>query len=476
MGLNSEDKEGVKYTPSFDIMGKREKEREEMDQENRIQLSDHFTYGRLIRFTIPTIASMIFLSCYSIVDGLFISNFAGKIAFASVNLVFPLFSIIGVFGIMIGTGGSAIIGAALGMGDHDRAKGYFSFFTVMCVVVGILGGIVGLFALEPLVVFLGAEPDMMEYCMRYGTIGMLTVPFFMLQFMFQSLFVTAEKPGLSFIVTVATGLLNIGLDAIFIIWLGWGVTGAAIATAIAEVFGGTAPLIYFLRPNDSLLRIVNPLVDFGALGKACVNGLSEFVSMISESIVITLYNYQLLRIAGADGVAAYGAIQYISFIFFAVFAGYNMGVQPVFSYNYGADTRTELKNLFSKSVLLMESEGLLMAVLLFSFAKPLASIFVGYDGYLLEMTAHGTRIYAILFITCGFNIFATGMFTALNNGIVSAICSFVRVIICECGAVLILPVFWGLNGIWASAPIAEIGATAIVVVFTIALRKKYGYA
>ncbi len=447
-----------------------------MSKENRIQLSDHFTYKRVLRFTLPSIASMIFLSCYSIVDGLFISNFAGKTAFASVNLTFPLFSIIGVFGIMIGAGGSAIIGATLGMGDRDRAKGYFSFFTVCCIIAGIIGSVAGLLLLKPLIIMLGAEPDMMAYCMRYGTIGMLTVPFFMLQFMFQTLFVTAEKPKLAFAVTVATGLINTILDAIFIIWLGWGVTGAAIATGIAEVFGGTAPLIYFLRPNDSLLRIVKPLADFRVLGRACTNGLSEFVSMVSESIVTTLYNFQLLKIAGADGVAAYGAIGYIAFIFFAVFGGYNMGVQPVFSYNYGADRRDELKNLFKKSVMLMVSWGLVMEMLIFSLARPLAAVFVGYDTGLLEMTVHGTRIYALLFITCGFNIFATGMFTALNNGIVSAICSFVRVIICECGAVLILPVFWGLNGIWASAPAAEIGATTIVLIYTMALRKRYGYA
>ena len=317
---------------------------------------------------------------------------------------------------------------------------------------------------------------MIHYCMIYGTIGMITVPCYMLQFMFQILFVTAENPRLGFWITVATGLMNIVLDFILIVLLHWGVVGAAVATGVSEIIGGVVPLVYFARPNDSLLRLGRPLVEYRALRKACSNGLSEFVSTVSESVVTMLYNFQLLRIVGSDGVAAFGVMQYCTFIFFAIFAGYNMGAQPLFSYNQGAENLTEMKNLFRKSMILMECGGLAMFALLIIFARPLVSIFVGYDADLVDMAVHGMRIYALIFITCGLNIFVTGMFTALNNGVVSAIIATVRVVICEIGSVMILPIFFGLNGIWFAAAVAEVGSFIPVVLFTVKLRKRYGYA
>ncbi|MGX8773636.1 MAG: MATE family efflux transporter [Bacillota bacterium] len=443
---------------------------------DRIQLSDHFTYKRLFIFVLPTISTMVFLSVYGIVDGLFISNFAGKVAFASVNVTFPIFSILGVFGLMIGTGGSAIIGNKLGEQEPEKANGYFSFFVYMCIAVGVVMAVIGLFILRPAIELIGVEEGMIRYCMIYGTIGMITVPCYMLQFMFQILFVTAEKPRLGFWVTVITGLMNIVLDFFLIVLLHWGVLGAAVATGISEIIGGIVPLIYFARPNDSLLRLGRPLAELRALRKACSNGLSEFVSTVSESVVTMLYNFQLLRIVGSDGVAAFGVMQYCTFIFFAIFAGYNMGAQPLFSYNQGADNRTEMKNLFRKSMILMECGGLAMFALLIIFARPLISIFVGYDADLVDMAVHGMRIYALIFITCGLNIFVTGMFTALNNGVVSAIIATVRVVICEIGCVMILPIFFGLNGIWFAAAVAEVGSFIPVVLFTVKLRKRYGYA
>ena len=416
-----------------------------MSSKDRIQLSDHFTYRRLFAFVLPTIANMIFLSVYGIVDGLFISNFVGKVAFASVNVTFPIFSVLGVFGLMLGTGGSAIIGKNLGEQEPDKANGYFSFFVYICIAVGIVMAVAGVFILRPAIELIGVEEGMVRYCMVYGTIGMITLPCYM-------------------------------LDFILIVLLHWGVAGAAVATGISEVFGGIAPLIYFSRPNDSLLRIGRPWVEFCALRKACTNGLSEFVSTISESVVSMLYNFQLLRLAGADGVAAFGVMQYCTFIFFAIFAGYNMGVQPLFSYNFGAENRDEMKNLFKKSMILVEGAGLMMLAALVIFARPLISIFVGYDADLVDMAVHGMRIYALIFITCGVNIFVTGMFTALNNGVVSAFIATVRVVICEIGAVMILPIFFGLNGVWFSASVAEAGSIIPVIIFVVVLRKRYGYA
>ena len=447
-----------------------------MSGKDRIQLSDHFTYRRLFTFVLPTIANMIFLSVYGIVDGLFISNFVGKVAFASVNVTFPIFSVLGVFGLMLGTGGSAIIGKKLGEQEPEKANGYFSFFVFVCIAVGIVMAAAGVFILRPAIELIGVEQEMIHYCMVYGLIGMITLPCYMLQFLFQILFVTAEKPRLGFWITVITGCINIVLDFFLIVVFHWGVAGAAVATGISELIGGITPLIYFSRPNDSLLRIGRPRVEFPALRKACSNGLSEFVSTVSESVVSMLYNFQLLRLAGADGVAAFGVMQYCTFIFFSIFAGYNMGVQPLFSYNFGAENRIEMKNLFKKSMILMEGGGLAMMAILVLFARPLVSIFVGYDADLVDMAAHGMRIYALIFITCGINIFVTGMFTALNNGVVSAFIATVRVVICEIGAVMILPIFFGLNGIWFAASVAEAGSIIPVIVFVVALRKRYGYA
>ena len=447
-----------------------------MSKKDRIQLSDHFTYRRLFTFVLPTIANMIFLSIYGIVDGLFISNYVGKVAFASVNVTFPIFSVLGVFGLMIGTGGSAIIGKTLGEQNPEKANGYFSFFVYVCMAAGIIMAVVGAFVLRPLIGLIGVEQNMVDYCMVYGLIGMITLPCFMLQFLFQILFVTAEKPRLGFWITVMTGVANIIFDFIFIVLFHWGIVGAAVGTGISELIGGIVPLIYFSRPNDSLLRIGRPHVEFWALRKACTNGLSEFVSTVSESVVSMLYNFQLLRLVGADGVAAFGVMQYCTFIFFSIFAGYNMGVQPLFSYNFGAENQTEMKNLFKKSMILMESGGLAMLAILVIFARPLVSIFVGYDADLVDMAVHGMRIYALIFITCGINIFVTGMFTALNNGVVSAFIATVRVVICEIGAVMILPIFFGLNGIWFSASVAEAGSIIPVIIFVVILRKRYGYA
>ena len=447
-----------------------------MSKKDRIQLSDHFTYRRLFTFVLPTIANMIFLSIYGIVDGLFISNYVGKVAFASVNVTFPIFSVLGVFGLMIGTGGSAIIGKTLGEQNPEKANGYFSFFVYVCMAAGIIMAVVGAFVLRPLIGLIGVEQNMVDYCMVYGLIGMITLPCFMLQFLFQILFVTAEKPRLGFWITVMTGVANIIFDFIFIVLFHWGIVGAAVGTGISELIGGIVPLIYFSRPNDSLLRIGRPHVEFWALRKACTNGLSEFVSTVSESVVSMLYNFQLLRLVGADGVAAFGVMQYCTFIFFSIFAGYNMGVQPLFSYNFGAENQTEMKNLFKKSMILMESGGLAMLAILVIFARPLVSIFVGYDADLVDMAVHGMRIYALIFITCGINIFVTGMFTALNNGVVSAFIATVHVVICEIGAVMILPIFFGLNGIWFSASVAEAGSIIPVIIFVVILRKRYGYA
>lgn len=441
----------------------------------RIQLSDHFTYSKLIRFVLPSITMMIFTSIYSIVDGLFVSNFVGKTPFAAINLIFPLFMIIGAVGFMIGTGGSAIVAKTFGEGKAELANRYFSMLVYITIFAGVIFTILGQIFLVPVSEFLGAEGEMLENCVIYGRILLCGFVFFLLQITFESFLIAAEKPKLGLLVTVLAGLTNIILDVLFIVVFDWGLVGAAVATTISQVLAGSIPLIYFIRKNDSLLQLGKTEFYGKILGKTCVNGSSEMMSNISASIVTVLYNWQLLRLAGENGVAAYGVIMYVNFIFIAILFGYSMGSAPIVSFHYGAGNHGELQNLFRKSLKLMGGAGVVLAILSFALSRPLASIFVGYDPVLLEMTVHGYRIFLLSFLLCGFPIFGSAFFTALNNGLVSAAISFLRTLVFECAAVMILPIFFGLDGVWSSIIVAEFMSLVITVFFWLKLNKKYHY-
>lgn len=442
---------------------------------SKIQLSDHFDYKRLLRFALPSICMMIFLSIYSVVDGFFVSNFVGKIPFAAINFIMPILMILGAIGTVFGTGGSALIAKTLGEGNREKANRLFSLFILLPAVLGIGVTIVGEILLPHLAAMMGAEGELLEYCIRYGRISLLTMGPFMMQYAFQSLFVTAEKPQLGFIFTVGSGCCNIVLDALFIIVFGWGIEGAAIATGISEILGGIAPCIYFSRKNSSLLRFAKPVFDTKAIFKAVTNGMSEFVSSISMSVVGIVYNMQLLKYAGEDGVAAYGVIMYVNFIFIAIYIGYSMSTSPIVGFHYGAQNHDELKNLLRRSIILIGG----FAVVLFGaselLAEVFAGIFVGYDEALKEMTVSAFRIYAVSFLLCGFNIFGSSFFTALNNGVISAIISFMRTLIFELGAVLLLPMIFGLSGIWSSIIVAEIASLILTTFFIVNKRKVYHY-
>ena len=450
-----------------------------MDQlgnaDSRIKLSDHFTYGRLIRFVAPCIVMMVFTSIYGLIDGLFVSNFVGKTPFAAVNLIIPFLMILGAIGFMVGTGGAAIVGKTLGEKKDDLANEYFSMFIYVLLVSGVLIFVLGFIFIKPVAMIIGARGELLEYALIYGRISLLSMPFFMLQQTFQEFFITAEKPKLGLYVTVISGVANIVFDALFIIVFHWGIVGAAAATAMSEFMGGAIPIVYFLRKNDSLLQLVKTKVRWRILGKACVNGCSEFVSSIASSVVAMIFNWQLLRIAGENGVAAYGVIMYVCFLFLAIFAGYQMGSAPLFSYNLGAENHAEMKNLFRKSVILMVGTGVIMVILPELLSVPLSKIFVGYDEELYLMTLRGLRIYVTAFILCGYNIFSSSLFTALNNGVISAIISFSRVVIFECGFVLVLPIFLGLDGVWMTFPCTEVATMIMASIFILKNRKRYHY-
>lgn len=441
----------------------------------QIQLSDHFNYGKLLRFTFPTIVMMIFTSIYSVVDGFFISNFVGITPFAAINLIFPFIQILGCIGFMFGTGGSALVSLTLGISNREKANQIFSMLVYITIISGAVLAIFGIVFIEPAAIAMGADAQLLPYCVTYGRILLLTLPAFMLQYLFQSFLVTAEKPTLGLIITVGAGLTNMVLDALFIIVFKWGIVGAAVATIIAQCVGGIVPLIYFARKNTSVLKLGKFYWDRKALLDSCTNGSSELVSNISMSVVSMLYNYQLMRFAGENGVAAYGAVMYVGFIFAAVFLGYSIGVAPVIGFHYGAQNQRELKGLFRKSNTLIALSSVILAAIAFSLSVPLAKLFVGSDPAVLNITVTAFHFYALSVLFCGFNIFGSAFFTALNNGAVSAAISFLRTLLFQIASVLILPVFFDLDGVWYSLFVAEILAMIVTFTFYVLKRKDYHY-
>jgi len=440
-----------------------------------IQLSDHFTYRRLIRFVIPSVAMMILTSIYGVVDGLFVSNFVGKTPFAAVNLVIPFTMILGAFGFMLGTGGTALVAKTLGEGRQEEANRIFSMLIYFALGLGVLLTIFGIAVLKGIVIKMGADDAMLRHCMIYGRIVLLGIPFYMLQNMFQNFLIAAEKPQLGLIVTIAAGVTNMVLDTLFIAVLGWGVAGAAAATALGQCVGGLVPFVYFARKNSSKLSLVKTRLMGGALFHACTNGSSELVSNVSMSLVGMLYNLQLMKFAGENGVAAYGVIMYVNFIFIAIFLGYAYGSAPIVAFNYGARRTEELQNVLKKSLKLILGTGISLFLIATVFAGVLSGLFVGYDAELYRLTVRGFHLYAISFLLCGFNIYGSSFFTALNNGVVSAAISFLRTVVFEVAAILILPVFFGVDGIWCAITVAELASILITIGAFSALRRRYQY-
>ncbi len=450
----------------------------------RIKLSEHFNYGKLFRFVLPSVIMMVFVSIYGIVDGFFVSNFVGETEFAALNLIFPLIMILGSVGFMLGTGGNAVVSKALGEGDNEKANRIFSMLVYTTVVLGVVLSVVGILIAHPVSeLFASNEKDMsaaeklvlVEHCVVYARTILAVLPAFMLQNAFQGFFITAEKPRLGLYVTIMAGCSNILFDALFIVVFKWGLFGAAAATALNQVIGGVLPLLYFGRKNDSLLRLGKTSFDGKLLGKVCINGLSELMTNVSLSAVSILYNAQLMGLKGIAGVFAYGVLQYIGFIFVAVFLGYSVGSAPIIGFHYGAQNDGELKNIFKKSMIITGVAGVLMTFVGLVFAEPLSAIFVGSDAELLALTAHGMRINSLAYLLCGFNIFSSAFFTALGNGGISLLISFSRTFFCQVVAVLVLPLLMGLDGVWLALFVAETVTLILTVVLLVLERKRYRY-
>ena len=441
----------------------------------KIQLSDHFTCSKLLRFTLPSIVMMVFTSIYGVVDGFFVSNYVGKTPFTAVNFIYPVIMILGCVGFMFGTGGGALIAKTLGEGKPERANHIFSLIVYTAAACGVVLGAVGVVLVRPIAAALGAQGELLENSVVYARVILAALPAFILQFEFQCLFATAGKPTLGLIVTVAAGCTNMALDALFVAALRWGLVGAAMATALSQAVGGIVPLVYFARPNSSLLRLGRTGFDGKALARTCANGSSELMSNISGSLVSMLFNAQLLRYAGEDGVAAYGVLMYVSMVFLAVSIGYAVGSAPAIGYHYGAQDHQELRGLRRRSTAIVAVASMAMFAAGQLLARPLSLLFVGYDPDLLELTAQAFFIFSFAFLFSGFAIFGSSFFTALNNGLVSAAISFLRTLVFQVAAVLIFPLMWGVDGIWLSIVAAEALAAAVTAAFLWALRKKYRY-
>ena len=442
----------------------------------KIRLSDSFTYKKLIRFTIPSIIMMIFTSVYGVVDGLFISNFIGRTEFTSVNFIMPFLMIFSAVGFMAGTGGSALVAKTLGEGNNEKARNIFSLIVYLMIGIGLLFTVLGIIFLKDVTLALGADEEMLPFCVEYGKIIMFALIPFMLQSVFQSFLVTAERPTLGLIITIAAGVTNIVLDALFVAVLEWGVSGAALATGISQFIGGITPLIFFILPNKTKLRLGQAPFDIKAIVKTFTNGSSEFMTNVSLSVVNMLYNNRLMEIAGQNGVAAYGVIMYVAFVFISVFLGYAIGSAPIVGYHYGAGNKAELRNVYGKSLRLIGIAAFLLTLSAELLAYPLSAIFVGYDAELFDMTQRGFMIYSVSYLLAGFNIYASSFFTALNNGFISALISFARTLVLQIICVLCLPFLMGINGIWLSIVFAEGLSLILTICCFSANRKKYGYA
>lgn len=439
-----------------------------------IQLSDHFTYKKLIRFTLPSIGMMIFMSIYGVVDGFFVSNFTGKTAFAAVNLMYPVLMILATVGFMFGTGGSALVAKTFGEGNPKKANQDFSMLVYLAFGIGVILSIVSILNIRPIAIMLGATGELLENSVLYASIFLMALPFNILQFLFQSFFVTAEKPQLGLITSVSAGITNIALDAILVIGLPqeYKLAGAAIATAMSQVMGGGVPLLYFSRKNSSILQLGKTHFDMKSLIKAVTNGSSEFMSNIAMSVVSMLYNMQLMKYAGENGIAAYGVMMYVSMIFSGAFIGYSIGTAPIVSYHYGAKNHEELKGLLKKSIIMISGFAVCMVIAAELLARPLSLIFVGYDVELLELTVSGFRIFGLSFLFMGFAIYASGFFTALNDGLTSALISFLRTMVFQIAAVMLLPLIWDIDGVWISIVVAELMAVVLSGIFLVVKRQK----
>lgn len=438
-------------------------------------ISERLNLPRLFLACVPMILMMISISIYSVVDGFFVSNFAGKIQFAAVNLIYPFIMVVGSLGFMMGTGGTALVAKKMGEGKTEEAKKLFFNCFVVTVALGVVFSSIFVFLLPKIAEGLGADEAMLPYCVDYGRILILGITFFNLQNMFQPFFAASGRPGLGFAITIGAGVANIVFDAIFVAGAGWGCVGAAWGTVIGQVVGGFLPVIYYFAKNKSALRLVPAKMQWGAIFKMGANGLSEFVSQIAVSVLSMIMNVLLMKHYQENGVSAYGIICYVWLIFAATFIGLCMGISPRISYVYGEKNKPELRRLTQRALALFIFAGLFEFIMAEALTVPLSYAYAGYDEGLRQLTCHASFIYSIIYLALGINMFGSSFFTALNNGLVSALLSFARLMLFEAVSVYLCSLFWQGDGIWWGVVIGE--ALGFVMNFLVIFihGKRYGY-
>ena len=438
-----------------------------------IKLSDHFSCAKLLLFAIPTIGMIMISITYDVVDGYFVSNYIGKTAFSAVNIIYPFQLLLSMVGYMFGSGGSALIAAELGDGNQQNARLYFTAIIKAAAAIGVVLAVAGVLLLRPVAVMIGATPEILEYGLPYGRTLFLFLPIMILGYTFQSILITAEKPKLGLYISLGNLFSNALLDWLFVAVFKWGMVGAAVATGIGACLNGLVPLIYFARPNSSPLHFCKGRVQVKPLLKACGNGSSEMVNDMSTSLIFVLYNYQLLRMLGEDGVAAYGVTVFVEGIFAAVFYGLAMQATSIVGYHFGAKNYPELKSLLKNGIILNFISGILMFVLAQVSAPLISRIYVGYDETVYRLSVHAMRMYAFAFLLQGFNEYASAYFTGLNNGLVSGILAFTRTFLIQTVMILVLPLLLGTDGLWLAQAATEVFAAVIAIVFFITRKHEY---
>ena len=418
---------------------------------------------------------MLFTSMYGVVDGLYLSHFSGKEAFAAITLIIPLPLLIGAWAYMIGAGGSAVIAKAIASDRQKDANEYFSFLVLISVLGSILLAGIGEIFLEPCAKLLGANDEMLPFCMTYGRILIAAVPLYVLQNVFQSFLTVAEHPKIGLAINLVSAFLNMALNFVFIRITNEVVTAVALATVVSQFVGGITPFVFFVRSKSTTLRFGRPHMPMSLLGPVFANGVSEFVSEIFHPLASVMYNYKLMELTGLNGVAAYGVLMNVGFLFGSVFLGFAVGSAPLFTYKYEREDHDELHSLFIKSTISVVLMGFLLYGVACMIEGPFAAEFFGGDELLITMTEEAFALHSLSYMVMGLAVFASAFFTAIHDSRVSFLISFLRTLLFEVLAILLLPMLFDLNGVWAASLTSEVLTLLVTVGLLISKKEKYQY-
>lgn len=440
------------------------------------QLAKTFDFAELMRFSVPTMVMMVFMSLYQTIDGIFISNLVGELGLTALNVVYPFTSVVIAVAVMLASGGGAVIALNMGQGRSREAKENFTLIVFFGILLSLLITLLGSVFLEQLIHFLGSTPRIDQLCRDYLWIMVLSAPLAVLQLLFQTFFVTAGKPRLGLLLTGLSGVANIVLDALFMGYWHMGVRGAAYATAVGYGISALYGLYYFSTHRHGQLYFIRPKLRWGVLKKSCLNGSSEMVNNMAVAVTTLLFNIVGLCYLQEEGVAAISIILYAQYVMTSVFMGYSTGVAPIFSYKYGAGDTAQIHRLFRLSMRFVTVLSLLVFLISFPLARPIALIFASHHPYVLSLAVYGFKLFAISFLFTGLNIFTSSLFTAFSNGLISGLLSLFRTFLLLTIALIVLPMKIGADGIWLAVPLAEGIAILFSLLALFCYRKVYSFS